>query len=101
MKWTMILLNLAAAAGVIVGGAMASTSIAAYSEFKHHGIFDPANHKSSGGESVDVAESMKDIGKLGATLPPLTYAAAAIFILNAVAFAVLGKKKPGGSKPSA
>ena len=104
MKWLMILLNLAAAAGVIVGGVMVCNSaeahgIATYSEFKHHGIFDKANNKSSDGEPFDVAERLKNIGNLAGTVPMLTYAAASIFIVNAVVFAVAWKKTPGDSKP--
>jgi hypothetical protein len=106
MKWILILLNLGAAVGIIFAGAMICyiQEVHGYSTFvelQQHGLLtNSASQKGPAAGSIDVEERLKSIGSLGAKLPPLTYVAAAIFVLNAVTLFVVWKKPAPSPPPS-
>jgi len=97
MKWVLILLNLAAAGGVIYAGYVLcavhrvhSTSVLSDLEKRGAIVKSPP---------LDVGESLRSIGGLDQNLPILTYTAAGFFILNALAFMAVWKKKKDSSAP--
>ena len=104
MKWVLILINVAAAAGVVFAGNVVRAihrahSYSVYSELvKREAITDKV--RPAPGDPVDdeghfdIAKRLETIGGLDEHLPILCFGAAAVFLLNAVALMALGRKNP-------
>jgi len=106
MKWLFVILNVVAAAGVVWGGAVVCAihrvhSYSTYVGLAQQGAFatrpekvapsQPGNPGTVSHEEIQ--ESLKNIGGLDSNLPVVTYTAAAFFLLNAIAFSIVWKKK--------
>lgn len=98
MKWTLVLLNLAAAGAVVWGGHVINTAHRAHS----YSVFTELEQKGALAKpsQIDVAGRLATIGGLDSNLPIVTYSAAGFFILNAVAFLAVWKKRPGSPQDS-
>ena len=102
MKWPLVLLNLAAACAVAGAGHLLRAvhrthSFSTYVELEKRGALAKPPAAATAGDPVtpegayDVAKRLEGIGALDTHLPGVTYGAAAVFLLNAVAF--LGRPK--------
>jgi hypothetical protein len=113
MKWLLVILNVAAAIGVLWGGAVICAihrvhSYSTYVGLEQQGAFANRQDKTAplqpGQPSrishEEIQESLKNIGGLDGSVPVVTYTAAALFLLNAIAFSVVWKKKSALPLPS-
>lgn len=92
MKWALILLNLAAAGGVIWAGYVLCAvhrvhSFSVLTDLEKRGAIVKS-------PPLDVEASLKSIGGLDSNVPLITFTAAGFFVLNAIAFMAVWKKKP-------
>ena len=92
MKWAFVLLNLAAAgaviwAGYVLCGVHRVHSFSVLRDLENRGAIVKS-------PPMNVEESLKSIGGLDYNLPIITYTAAGLFVLNALAFMVVWKGKP-------
>ena len=104
MRWTLILVNPAAAIGIIAAGIYIckihqAHSYSVFVELKERGILVDARKEAQPnleGElsTFRVEDRLKAIGGLDTNLPPVTYVAGAIFLLNAAALFFLKKPEP-------
>ncbi len=112
MKWLFVILNVAAAVGVLWGGAVVCAihrvhSYSTYVGLEKRGAFATRPEKaaplqpgdSSRISQEEIQEYLKNIGGLDGNLPVVTYTAAALFLLNAIALSVVWKMKPAVSSP--
>lgn len=106
MKWLINMLNLGAAVSIVFAGAMVCNlhEVYSYSTFvdqRNRGLLapspKPAGHAPDPGA---VEERFKSIGALDIYLPSLTYAAAALFLINAIAFFFGWGRHPAPGRPT-
>jgi hypothetical protein len=112
VKWLLVILNVAAAAGVIWGGVVVCAihrvhSYSTYVTLEKQGAFvttpeKPGHPKPEDADRISqegIQESLKNIGGLDSNLPVLTYSAAALLLLNAIALSVVWNRKPDSPLP--
>lgn len=113
MKWLFVILNVAAAVGVLWGGVVVCAihrvhSYSTYVGLKEQGAFASGSKRVLDPQPPDVhrisdegiQEYLRNNGGLDSNLPVVTYTAAAVFMLNAIVFSVVWKKKPAPPLPS-
>ncbi|HZE98915.1 MAG TPA: hypothetical protein VE981_18040 [Planctomycetota bacterium] len=101
MKWVFVLVNLAAALAVVWAGMMVCNihrvhSYSTFTELLDRKVIVSKPEKAA--PEFDIAKSLEAIGGLDTYIPMITYGAAALFVLNAVAFMICWKA--GASKPA-
>jgi hypothetical protein len=106
MKWLFVILNVAAAVGVLWGGAVVCSvhrvhSYSTYRGLEVRGAFATTPEKAASSQPGDasriskeeIQEYLRNIGGLDGNLPVVTYTAAAVFLLNAIVFSVVWNRK--------
>lgn len=112
MKWLFVILNIAAAIGVLWGGAVVCGvhrvhSYSTYVWLDTQGALAPGLGRATAPAPADpgkvsgedIQERLRNIGGLDGNLPVVTYTAAGLFLLNAIVLSVVWKKKPVASSP--